>query len=134
MNFQATGELTGLDSAATKAPLEAINPTTAIKNFLLAGIEWVTLRTYFNENVFTQRGLGFDHVATATGSLDWAVGWMDVWFHDFSSQWMSPHRIQTDSMHHICFCPEPGATTGSDQGACILTEKSKDANARVDGG
>lgn len=74
--------------------LKAIDATTAIKNFLFARVEGVTLRTHFDQYVFTQSRLGLDNIAAAAGGLDWAVGWMNFWFHDISSQLMSPHRLR----------------------------------------
>jgi hypothetical protein len=42
---------------------------------------------------------------------------MDFRFHVISSQLMSPHRIQTESMHHICFfLLAPGAAVSPDLG------------------
>jgi len=77
----------------------------------------MTLGAYIDADVFTQRRLGFDDIAAAAGSLHWPVGWMDFRFHVISSQLMSPHRIQTESMHHICFfLLAPGAAVSPDLG------------------
>ena len=60
---------------------ELVYPTTAINNFLLAGIKRVAGRAHFDCQVFPKRRARGEFVATAAGDFDVAVIRMNVGFH-----------------------------------------------------
>ncbi len=67
--------------ADTVLAAELIDPTARIKNLLLTGIERMTGRAHFDDEVLTKRGAGSKFVAAATSDLDIVVGGMNLGFH-----------------------------------------------------
>lgn len=70
-----------ISSGDTVFASELVDTTAGIKEFLLAGVERMTCRAHFDEEILTQRGAGFKLVAAATGDLDGGVGGMNIGFH-----------------------------------------------------
>ena len=67
--------------AHTVLAAELIDPTAGIKNFLLTGIERMTGRAHFDEEILAKRGAGLKFVAAATSDLDIAVVRVNLGFH-----------------------------------------------------
>lgn len=64
------------------ASLELVNLARRIENLLLAGIERVAGRTYFDVQISTESRASDERIAAAAGHVNFAVFWMDVCFHD----------------------------------------------------
>jgi hypothetical protein len=69
------------DFALAETLVEFVDSAAGIQHFLLAGEEGVALGTYVDTQFFSERGPGFEHVATATGHGNVFVLGMDIWFH-----------------------------------------------------
>jgi hypothetical protein len=65
---------------------ELVNPATAVEDFLLAGVERMTGRTHFYEEILTQCGASNELIAAATGNLDFGVIGVNLGFH-FRLSW-----------------------------------------------
>lgn len=90
----------------------------------------MALGTDFNKNVLAQGGLGLYYVAAATGSFHGFVFWMNFGFHVVSSQLMSLQRPAFAAAPHRLYLPESVEYLRHiGPGACILTEKGKDASS-----
>ena len=70
-----------INLADTVLAAELLNPPAGIDDFLLAGIERMTCRAHFDEEVLTKGGASREFVAAATGNLDIVVGGMNLGFH-----------------------------------------------------
>jgi hypothetical protein len=60
---------------------ELVDPTTGIHNFLLAGIEGMTIRADFNLQILANGRTRLELVAAGTGDCDGLIFWMDAGFH-----------------------------------------------------
>lgn len=67
--------------ADTVLAAELIDPAAGIENLLLTGIERMTGRAHFDEEVLVKRGAGIKFVTAATSDLDIVVGGMNLGFH-----------------------------------------------------
>jgi hypothetical protein len=76
-----------LAAATAKTLVKAIYPTTSIGNLLLAGKEWMALRTHVNVKVFTGRGTSFDLVTTATSRCDILIFGVYFCLHGIAPLW-----------------------------------------------
>jgi hypothetical protein len=65
-----------------EALIKAIDTSTTVDNFLLAGEERVTLGADINMDILAQCRAGLDNIATATGGLDIRVFGMKFGLHD----------------------------------------------------
>ncbi len=77
----AASDPAALNLGDTVLAAELVDPPARIKSFLLAGIERMTCRAHFDEEVLAKRGTGCKFVAAATGDLDIVVGGMNLGFH-----------------------------------------------------
>ncbi len=66
---------------ALEALVESVDSARRVNNLLLASVERVTFGTDFQVNVFTDRGIGLDHVAAAASRCDFFILRMDFRFH-----------------------------------------------------
>ena len=69
------------EASPTESLVKTIHSTPCIDNFLLAGIERVTLATNVQGDVCAQGRSGLYLVTTATFSRYIAVLWMNISFH-----------------------------------------------------
>lgn len=80
--------------------LEAVNSSTRIDNFLLAGVERVTLRAHFDADVFRQCRASFNYGSTAACGCDRLVFRLDIRLHVFASMMRTPPPDLVPSTAH----------------------------------